>query len=192
MRNEEKSRRLLWLAFFAVSFLVPVATASAQTVTSGLSLQKTCPSMASIGETVTCTVKVENQGISSVTGLTVTNQVPFPGGAVANVAGCAAMLAASDGIPGSGPDYTQCNAPEVLDQECTGVQIVLIDQAVAMGTDATTGPVSASATNAVIVSCTPGEPPLPPASVPAASTAGLVFLALGLVAFGARRIARRS
>jgi hypothetical protein len=72
------------------------------------------------------------------------------------------------------------------------MQIVVVDQAVASGTDAGTGPVMNSATNAVLVSCTPGEPPPPPESVPAASTVGLALLTLGLVGFGAKRIAKRS
>jgi uncharacterized repeat protein (TIGR01451 family) len=184
--------RVLRFAFFALLIALPAATASAQQRTSGLALKKVCPASASIGESVTCTIQVENQGTSTVTGLSVTNQVPFPGGQIEGVLGCASTLAASDGTPESGPDYTQCFATEVLDQECPGMQIVVVDQAVASGTDAGTGPVMNSATNAVLVSCTPGEPPPPPESVPAASTVGLALLTLGLVGFGAKRIAKRS
>lgn len=198
MGKEEKSnwngtfRRVLRFGFFALLVALPAATASAQSTTSGLLLKKVCPSHAFIGDSVTCTLQVENQGGSTVTGLTVTNQVPSPGGPISTIAGCASSLAAADGTTDSGPDFTQCFATEVLDQECPGIQIVVIDKATVSGTDSTTGPVMNTATNAVIVSCTPGEPPPPPEAVPAASTAGLVLLALGLVGFGAKRIAKRS
>jgi hypothetical protein len=100
-------------------------------------------------------------------------------------------LAAADGTTGAGPDFTQCFATEVLDQECPGLQIVVVDQATVSGTDAGTGAVMNTATNAVLVSCDTSGPPPPPESVPAASTAGLMLLALGLVGLGARRIATR-
>jgi uncharacterized repeat protein (TIGR01451 family) len=194
MQREAKSgsndRRLLPLTLLLGFFLLLPTAAAGQSTTSGLSLKKTCPGTAAIGDTVTCTLQVENQGASNVTGLTVTNQVPFPGGPISPVSGCASSLGASDGTPGSGPDYTECNVMEVLDQECPGLQIVVIDQAVASGTDEGTGPVMNTATNAVLVSCTPQEIP-DPAPVPAASTVGLVLLALGLVGFGASRVNKR-
>jgi hypothetical protein len=196
MGNDVKSARndgfgrVLRSGFFCSLLLVPVGSALAQSTTSGLSLKKTCPGHAATGDTVTCTLQVENQDpVNTVTGLMVTNQVPFPGGPISPVAGCSSSLAASDGTPGSGPDYTECGVMEVLDQECLGLQIVVIDQAVATGTNTATGTVMNTATNAVLVSCSPEV--VPPEPVPAASTVGLVFLALGLVGFGASRIAKR-
>jgi uncharacterized repeat protein (TIGR01451 family) len=169
--------------------LLAPAGAAAQTTTSGLSLKKTCPSNAVAGDTVTCTIAVENQDpANAVTSLVVTNQVPFPGGPILPVAGCSSMLGPSDGTPDSGPDFTSCEASEVLDQECTGITIGVIDQAVAEGQNTRTGQVRNTTTNAVIVFC--GGEVIPPEPVPAASTAGLVLLTFGLAAFGAARMRR--
>lgn len=196
MRNGKELGRSARLAgafglTVSASFLLLVGgTAHAQSTTSGLSLKKVCPSHAVTGETVTCTLQVENQSLTnSVTALQVTNQFPFPGGAVSVVGGCNTSLTPSDGTSGAGPDYTECTVMEILDQECLGLSIVVIDQATASGTDSGTGSVMNTATNAVIVSC--GSEVVPPESVPMASSAGLAFLVLGLVGFGASRIARR-
>jgi hypothetical protein len=191
LRQEKSSIQPAWLALLGALLFLPAGTAVAQSTTSGLLLKKTCPGHAVTGDTVTCTLQVENQDpVNTVTGLTVTNQVPFPGGPVSSpIAGCSTSLAAADGTPGSGPDYTECIVMEVLDQECPGLAIVVIDQAVATGTNTVTGTVMNTATNAVIVSCGAEAPP--PTSAPVASLAGLAFLAVGLAGFGASRIAKR-
>jgi hypothetical protein len=148
----------------------------AQTHTTGLATTKTCPSPANEGDTVTCTITVENQdGQHGVRNLTITNQITNPGpGPIVTLLDCdkddgdgTFSLAANDGTPDSGPDFTTCTAAEVLNFSCTDSFITVQDQAVASGEDndpvpLPTGfgglPVSGSATNSVIIICNTPTP----------------------------------
>lgn len=163
--------------------------AESQQHQTGLSITKTCPVFASAGETVTCTVSIENQDPDhGVKNLSVTNQVPFPGGPTATVSGCAATLAANDGNVGAGSDFTSCSFQETLNQPCPGSSIVVTDRVTAEGLDSDTGdfanlPVSASATNSIIVSCVERQT-TPATPAPAASQLGIAFLGLALAVGG--------
>ena len=65
-------------------FLLPFAFLShASAVTTGLNITKTCPSVEPPNTGFQCTFTVQNQDpANTVTGLAVTNTVPFPGGPV--------------------------------------------------------------------------------------------------------------
>jgi hypothetical protein len=168
------------LALWAIVALVGSDRVDAQAHTTGLAVTKTCPSPASEGDTVTCTITVENQDPAhGVRNLTVTNQITGPiAGSVVTLLDCTAddgdgtfSLGANDGVPDSGPDFTSCTSDEILNFTCVGDFITVQDEAVAMGEDndpvpLPTGfgglPVSGSATNSVIVICNTPTPTLTP------------------------------
>ena len=150
----------LFLSFalvFAVMLFANVPSAMAQHTT-GLNVTKTItPSSNVQGQTVTVTVKIENQdNLHGVKNLIITNTVPFPGGSTTPVTDCATSLEASDGVPGSGPDVTQCSFQETLPITCSTTNTNVTDQINASALDDAPGtifdnlPVSGSATNTVI------------------------------------------
>jgi len=124
-----------------------------------ITVTKTCtPESVPQGETVTCTVTIENKDFDhGVKNLTVTNQVPFPGGPTTPVAGCSASLEADDGVDGSGTDSPAVvfkRWPPSLAQQLTAfltdeVRVAGLDNAPGTGFDNL--PVSGSASNTVIV-----------------------------------------
>jgi hypothetical protein len=158
----------------------PTVTPTGGQHTTGVSIRKDVPAAPQpAGSTIMVTITLENEdpqhGID-VSG--VTNEFPFPGGVVSPILNCsvdvdndgAFFLAASDGIEGSGPDFTSCSAMETLDIPCTGVSVPASDEVSANGTDADPTPlasggfgglpISGSTTNAVIVLCdTPTSTP---------------------------------
>ena len=73
------------------------------------------------------------------------------------MAGCASSLGPSDGVPGSGDDFTTCEFLETLPITCSSTNTNVTDQVVGSGLDDAPGtifdnlPVSGSATNTVIV-----------------------------------------
>src|SRR5438552_3997876 len=88
-------------AVLAALLLMAGQQAQGQTHTTGLAVTKTCPVFANNGSIATCTVTIENLDPDhGVAALTVTDQVPFPGGVITPVIGCAPGLAPSDGIQG--------------------------------------------------------------------------------------------
>ena len=143
---------------FGVMLLANVPSAMAQTHTTGLNVTKAiAPPSAPQGSTVTVTITIENQDDQhGVKNLAVTNTVPFPGGPTTPVVGCASSLAPSDGIPGSGPDFTTCSFQETLPITCSSTNTNTTDQASASGLDNAPGtifdnlPVSGSASNTAI------------------------------------------
>jgi hypothetical protein len=172
------------------------ARLDAQQHVTGLALTKSCPSTANQGDTVECTVTVENQDPDhGVLNLVITNQVPFPGGSITQVSGCAAVLAAHDITNGSGPDFTSCTFNETLDLACSGVSIAVVDQVQVEGVDADPIllpdgfgglPVSNSTTTAIVVTCV-GPPST---TAPLISWAGVGMLLAGLVGSGVFRLRR--
>ena len=152
----------LFLSFalvFGVMLFATAPSAMAQAHTTGLNVTKTVDSpSAPQGSTVKITVTVENQdGNHGVKNLAITNTVPFPGGTTTTVAGCASSLGPSDGVPGSGDDFTTCEFLETLPITCSSTNTNVTDQVVGSGLDDAPGtifdnlPVSGSATNTVIV-----------------------------------------
>jgi hypothetical protein len=152
----------LFLSFalvFGVMLFAHVPSAMAQGHTTGLNVTKTVdsPTVAQ-GGTVKITVTVENQDRDhGVKNLVITNTVPFPGGTTTTVVGCSTTLAVSDGVPGSGDDFTTCEFLETLPFTCSTTNTNVTDQVNASALDDAPGtifdnlPVSGSATNTVIV-----------------------------------------
>ena len=142
---------------FGVMLFANAPSALAQHVT-GLNVTKAiAPPSSPQGTTVTITVTVENQDVDhGVKNLAITNTVPFPGGTTSPVVGCASSLTASDGIPGSGTDFTSCSFQESLPITCSSTNTNVTDQINASGLDNAPGtifdnlPVSGSASNTVI------------------------------------------
>jgi hypothetical protein len=142
---------------FGVMLLANVPSAMAQHTT-GLSVTKTVDSpTAEQGSTVKVTVTVENQDRDhGVKNLTITNTVPFPGGTTSTIPGCDTTLGPSDGVPGSGDDFTTCEFQETIPITCSTTNTPITDQINATGLDDAPGtifdnlPVSGSATNTVI------------------------------------------
>src|SRR5262249_39267533 len=96
----------------------------------------TCPPTAEAGTTVTCTVSVENQDPDHGANITITSQLPFPGGEVGAVTGCNTFLGPNAGLEGAGTDFTTCLVQEIL-PPCTGDGLILVlDQFTANGEDA--------------------------------------------------------
>lgn len=96
----------------------------------GVNFQKGCPVTAGLGETVTCTFTIENNDeCHRVDILDLTDQVPFgvtgfPDGPVVPLVGCATSLAPSDGVQGSGADFTTCDITFTIPNDpdlCDGV-----------------------------------------------------------------------
>jgi hypothetical protein len=143
---------------FAVILFANAPAAMAQAHTTGLNVTKTVnPPSSQQGTTVTVTVTVENQDVAhGVKNLTITNTVPFPGGTTTPVVGCETNLAASDGVPGQGPDFTSCSFQETIPITCDSTNTNVTDQINASGLDNAPGtifdnlPVSGSASNTVI------------------------------------------
>ena len=156
-----RARTLRRLSVLQVAVgIILLATCAARSDGLGLAVTKTCPPTANQGDTVMCTITVTNSDpVNGVNGLTVTNQVPFPGGAIVNVGGCASTLAAN----GQAGDATNCTVEETLDQPCSGATIDTVDKVVAQGTVAGVGgPTEGSITNGVTVTCnTPTPTPTP-------------------------------
>ena len=143
-----------------IVFFANAPSALAQSHTTGLNVTKSLSPNTPVpqGTSVTVTVTIENQDTDhGVKNLAVTNTVPFPGGTTSPVAGCATSLAANDGVPGSGPDFTTCTFQEPTPITCAASSFPQTDQINASGLDNAPGtifdnlPVSGSATNTVIV-----------------------------------------
>jgi hypothetical protein len=150
----------------------------AQVHTTGLTVTKTCPSPAPEGGQVVCTITVENQDPQhGVNNMQVTNQITSPvAGGLMLLLDCdkddgdgTFSLAANDGTPESGPDFTSCTSTEQLDFTCNDPEgfITVQDEAIAEAVDADPIPVpdgfgglpvSGSATNSVIVICNTPTP----------------------------------
>ena len=150
----------LFLSFalvFGVLLLANTQSAMAQHTT-GLNVTKAiAPPQSPQGTTVIVTVTVENQDVDhGVKNLAITNTVPFPGGTTTPVAGCATSLTASDGVPGSGTDFTSCSFQETLPITCSATNTNVTDQLNASALDNAPGtifdnlPVSGSASNTAI------------------------------------------
>ncbi len=155
--------------------VTPTPTDTPPIHTTGLSVSKTCPDTAKQGETVTCTISIQNLGQAGVNSLVVSNQVPFPGGPFQSVTGCASSLAAH-GSPG---DSTSCTVQETFDEPCPpGGTAAVTDRVNVLGTDAVNTDliISGSVTNAVIVTCK--------VATPAVGWPGLAVTMVLLVAFG--------
>jgi hypothetical protein len=185
------TRWAMLVGVLAAGWLASTPGAARAQVTTGLALTKTCPSTATTAAPIVCTITVENKNPNdTASGLTITNQVPYPDGAVNSVAGCATSLGSADMNPGSGPDFTSCTVTEPPPDPCDGNFVVLADQARAAAVyDTSKLTTSASTTNAVIVFCN-GMPP-PPQKAPTASGLGLALFAAALLTGGALRLRRR-
>jgi cysteine-rich repeat protein len=143
------------------------APALAQTHTTGIAVTKGCPIRADNGTMVQCTTTLENQDPQhGVLNLAPTNTVPFPGGSTSAISGCASTLAAKDGTPDSGPDFTSCTFDELVSVAQCNLGVFnnsVTDQVSATGNDADPTPlasggfgglpVSGSATTTVFVNC---------------------------------------
>lgn len=148
---------LFFALVFGVMLFANAPSAMAQHVT-GLNVTKAvAPPSSPQGTTVTVTITVENQDFDhGVKNLAITNTVPFPGGTTSAVVGCASSLTASDGVPGSGTDFTTCSFQETLPITCSSTDTAVTDQINASGLDNAPGtffdnlPVSGSASNSVI------------------------------------------
>jgi cysteine-rich repeat protein len=158
--------------------LAAVGSAHAQHKT-GLKVSKTCPTSANQGDVVTCRISVENvdpdHGVSM---LQITDQVPFPGGPIIPVTGCATALGPSDDTPDAGADFTQCEVQQLLDAPCPGTSITLQDLAAAFGFDADPVPLpmgsggipaGGTASGAVFVKCNTPTPTHTRTSTPTAT-----------------------
>ena len=186
MKARVQSTRLLVAVLLGISVLL--ASNGRSNAQVGLEIEKECPATAEPGDMIECTIRVENQNPNgSITALVVTNQVPFPGGPVVPLTCDSDTLGPADGQEGAGTDFTMCAAPEQIPEECGGLQLLVVDRARAEGTDSTSGTVSASTTNGVVVFC--GAVPEFPA--PVASFGGLALLAVGLAGVGVFRVSRR-
>lgn len=163
----------------------PTVTPTGGQHTTGLAITKSCPPVATQGEMIVCTIRIENQDAQHGVDLSsVTNTVPFisagnPGnGPTTDISGtCGTLnLGPNDGQAGMGDDFTTCTAQETVGALCTPGTISVGEQDMvqAEGTDAdpiliASGgfgglPVSASATNTVLVTCstpTPTNTPTP-------------------------------
>jgi hypothetical protein len=138
---------------------------------------------------IVCTIAIENQDTQHGVDLsTVTNTVPFLGngnpgnGPTTDISGsCGTLsLGANDGNAGTGPDFTTCTAQETVGALCTPGSVTVGEQDMvqANGEDSDPNPigspggfgglpVSATATNTVLVTCntpTPTNTPTPPAT----------------------------
>ena len=122
----------------------------------GLSVSKTCPNSAQQGQTVHCTINISNLGGDPVSGLTVTDQVPFPGGSIEDVSGCASSLSSK----GNAGDSTSCGVDETLNEPCPpGGVITVTDRVMAEAFDAERQlTVEGSVTNGITVVCKVGTP----------------------------------
>jgi hypothetical protein len=126
-----KSNSLRWLLSFALLFGITLfANAPSAFAQTGLAVTKNVvPNSAPQGTTVTATFTIENQDpLHGVDTITVTNQIPFPGGAITPVVGCATSLTASDGVPGSGTDFTTCSIQETIPITCSTQNEFVTDQ----------------------------------------------------------------
>jgi hypothetical protein len=166
----------------------PTVTPTGGQHTTGLAITKSCPPVAMQGEMIVCTISIENQDAQHGVNLSaVTNTVPFisagnPGNGptVSIAASCGSLnLGPNDGNAGIGSDFTTCTAQETVGTLCTPETITVGEQDMveATGSDADpiligSGgfgglPVSATATNTVLVTCstpTPTNTPTPSAS----------------------------
>jgi hypothetical protein len=166
----------------------PTVTPTGSQHTTGLAITKSCPPVATQGEMIVCTISIENQDPLHGANLsTVTNTVPFisngnPGnGPTTDIsASCGTLnLGPNDGNAGTGSDFTTCTAPETVGALCTpgATTVGEQDMVEANGVDADPVPigsggfgglpVSATATNTVLVTCstpTPTNTPTPTAS----------------------------
>jgi hypothetical protein len=141
-------------------------------IVTGFDLQKTCPSNpVDPGSSFDCTYILTNQGTNGVINLAVTNQAPFS--AAPGCPGCGPIVpiqclqagnpVTTLGPSGSATDTCNGSATETA-PGCGSTSIFFADRIAASGNDAvvTTLPVSASATNAVVVlACTPTPTPTP-------------------------------
>jgi hypothetical protein len=163
----------------------PTVTPTGGAHTTGLAITKSCPPVATQGEMIVCTISIENQDTQHGVNLSsVTNTVPFisqgnPGNGptVSIAASCGSLnLGPNDGNAGTGSDFTTCTAQETVGALCTPGAITVGEQdmVAANGTDADPTPiggggfgglpVSATATNTVLVTCatpTPTGTPTP-------------------------------
>lgn len=151
-----------------------VSDARGQLHTTGFTVTKSCPLNAAQGETVTCTITIENQDADhGVVNIVVTNQVPFNSpphadGTPAPVSGCATSLSANNGVPNSGPDFTSCTVQETFNQPCSGTSQIIRDRVEVTGDDAGVEGLEASgsATGQVVVACNTPTPTNTPTSTP--------------------------
>jgi hypothetical protein len=131
-------------------------------IATGFDLEKTCPSTpVDPGSSFDCTYSLTNQGTNGVVNLAVTNQAPFPGGPIVPID----CLQAGNPVVALGPNGSATDTCTGSAQEtapaCGSTTIFFVDEISASGNDAAIGtPVSASATNAVVVlACTPTPTP---------------------------------
>jgi hypothetical protein len=119
--NGKPQRRRTWRAWgllavvAAAVFGVMALMGSAHTQavgpvhTFGIAISKSVQTDVHLGEVVQKTIKLENLDVDhGVLINTLTDQFPQGTGPIVNVSGCATKLALSDGVPGSGPDFTSC------------------------------------------------------------------------------------
>jgi hypothetical protein len=144
-------------------------------VVTGISVIKTCPGVPiAPGTSFQCTYTAQNQdAVSSVINLAVTNQAPFPGGPITSVA-CnqGATAVTTLGPNGTATDTCGGSITETA-PPCGPTNTFFQDQVAATGTDTGNGlPVAGVATNAVaILACTPTPTPTnTPTGVPPTST----------------------
>ena len=102
-----------------------------------------------------CTIHISNLGEDPVNNLTVTNQVPFPGGPITEL-DCSGSLS-KKGDPG---DSTSCTVQETLDEPCPpGGTTTVNDRVMADAFDAELQlNVEGSVTNGITVVCKVGTP----------------------------------
>lgn len=166
----------------------PTVTPTGGQHTTGLAITKSCPPVATEGEMIVCTISIENQDTQHGANLsTVTNTVPFisngnpDNGPTTDIsASCGTLnLGPNDGNAGTGSDFTTCTAEETVGALCTTGTVTVGEQdmVAANGVDADpipieSGgfgglPISATATNTVLITCntpTPTSTPTPPAT----------------------------
>lgn len=139
--------------------------------TTGLSISLTCPPMPLEGETITCTITIENQdpdhgvNISNVETISPFFGPGDPGNGTPEQAfDCTVdgdndgtfFLAANDFDTGEGPDWTSCTTQHTVGAGCVSTDpLAQPMQVEAFGEDAGIPglPVSASATNTLLVLC---------------------------------------
>jgi hypothetical protein len=152
----------------AVALLLSSGSLHAQVLV-GIAMTKTCPVTAPPNTVIQCTFQITNQNTTaSVINLSVTNQVPFPGGPITP------DTCEQGGVPVTtlGPNGTAtdtCNGSvDETTPPCGATNIFFIDRVAATGTD--TGnqlPVSQSASGSVtILACTPTPSPTPTGTPP--------------------------
>jgi hypothetical protein len=143
----------------AIVFLLAPQTMFGQHVT-GFILDKTCPSVpVAPGSTFNCTYTLTNQDtLHGVISLVVTNQAPFPGGPIAPIDCTQGGVAVTSlGVNGTLTDTCTGSAQETA-PGCGSTNTFFNDEIAATGEDAGIAglPISASATNAVVIlACTP-------------------------------------